>query len=141
MELKQQFKKVMGESVNMALATCVDNQPNVRVVTFAYDNTKADRLFFTTFKGNQKIKEFQKNPNVACMPLPKGPEAEVQARIFGMVKKSDIALHEVIALIAKKFPGDADTIQDGGDIMEVYEVCFEKAHVTIGMTEAQEITF
>lgn len=141
MELKQQFEKVMGESVNMALATCVENQPNVRVVTFAFDNSKGGRLFFSTFKGNQKTKEFQHNPNVSCMPLPMGPESEIQVRIFGTVKKSNTSLDELIAMIAKKIPGDADTIKDGGDMMEIYEVCFENAYVTVGMTQAQLITF
>lgn len=140
MELIQQFEKVMAQSVNMALATCVENKPNVRVVTFAYDASMSGRLFFTTFKGNQKIKEFEQNSNVSCMPLPMGPESDVQVRIFGAVKKSDVTLEEVVGMIAKKFPGDADTIKDGGDMMSVYEVCFDKAYVTVGMTPAQVIS-
>ena len=70
MELKQQFEQVMGSSVNMALATCVNDKPNVRIVTFAYDKNRAGKLYFSTFKGNQKIAEFAQNPNVSCMPLP-----------------------------------------------------------------------
>ena len=141
MELKHQFEKVMGESVNMALATSVGDKPNVRVVTFAYDESKTGRLFFTTFKGNQKTKEFQQNPNVACMPLLTGPESDVQVRIFGTVKKSDMAMDEVIGIIAKKFPGDADTIKSGGDMVEIYEICFQDAYITVGITEAQLLAF
>ena len=141
MELRNQFETVMSESVNMALATSVEDKPNVRIVTFAYDESKAGRLFFTTFKGNQKTKEFQQNPNVACMPLPMEAESDVQVRIFGTVRKSDVTMDEVIEIIAKKFPGDADTIKNGGDMMDIYEVCFEEAHITVGMTEAQLLTF
>ena len=141
MNLKQQFEKVMSESVNMALATSVGDKPNVRIMTFAYDESRIGRLFFTTFKGNQKTKEFQQNPNVACMPLPMGPESDVQVRIFGSVKKSNITMDEVIEIIAKKFPGDADTIKNGGDMMDIYEVCFKDAYVTVGMTDAQLVTF
>ena len=141
MSLKKQFNEVMEVSVNMALATSVKNQPNVRIVTFAYDEKKEGRIFFTTFKGCQKIKEFEENSNVACMPLPMTPEADVQVRIFGIVQKSDISLDEVISLIAKKFPGDADTIKQGGDMMDIYEVCFKEAYVTVGMTEAQKLEF
>ena len=141
MELKQYFDKVMGESVNMALATSTVNKPNVRVVTFAYDDAKTGRLFFTTFKGNQKTKEFPLNPNVACMPLSMDPESDVQVRIFGTVKKSDITMDEVVAMIAKKFPGGADTIKGGGDMMEIYEVCFNDAYVTVCMNDAELITF
>lgn len=137
----QQFEKVMNESVNMALATSVNNQPNVRVITFAYDSDQRGKVFFTTFKGNQKIQEFNQNPNVALMPLPESPEADSQVRIFGKVQKSSMTLDAVVALIAKKYPGDADTIKSGGEMMEIYEVIFDKAYVTIGMNEAQAITF
>lgn len=139
MELKQLFENVMQQSINMALATSVDNKPNVRVVTFAYDPAKTGRLFFTTFKGNQKIKEFEANSQVACMPLPDSPEADAQVRIFGKVQKSDIGMDEVIAIIARKFQGNADTIMDGGPMMEIYEVCFDEAYVTVGMNPAEVV--
>lgn len=140
MELRQQFENVMGTAVNMALATSKDKQPNVRIVTFGYDKDRAGHVYFTTFKGNQKIKEFQENPNVSCMPLPLGPETDVQVRIFGKVQKAELSMDELIAIIARKFPGDAATIKDGGDMMEMYEVVFDKAYVTIGMNQAQELT-
>lgn len=141
MELKQSFEQVMSESINMALATSVNDQPNVRTVTFAYTPEKEGRLFFTTFKGNQKTREFAQNARVACFPLPVGPEADTQVRIFGEVRKSDISIDEVIDIIGKKFSGGTDTIKDGGDMMEVYEVRFSQAHVTICMNDAQTITF
>lgn len=141
MTLQQHFEKVMAESVNMALATSVANMPNVRVVTFAYDGNKEGKLFFTTFKGNGKIKEFEQNPQVACVMLPRDAEAESQVRIFGKIQKSEMQLKELIDLISKKYPEGADTMSGGGDMMEIYEVCFEKAYVTVGMNEAQAIAF
>jgi len=141
MELKQQFEQVMGSSVNMALATCVNDKPNVRIVTFAYDKNKEGKVYFSTFKGNQKIAEFKQNPNVSCMPLPEAAEADLQIRIFGKVQKSDMSLKELVALIAPKYPDGAGTMEMGGDMMEIYEVCFTEAFVTVGMTEAQSITF
>jgi len=141
MELKQQFEQVMGSSVNMALATCVNDKPNVRIVTFAYDKNRAGKLYFSTFKGNQKIAEFTQNPNVSCMPLPEAAESDLQVRIFGKVQKSDMSLEELVTLIAPKYPDGADTMKMGGNMMEIYEVCFTEAFVTVGMTEAQSITF
>lgn len=141
MELRKHFEKTMLESVNMALATSVNDQPNVRVVTFAYDPQKTGRVFFTTFKGNQKIKEFQQNPKTACMPLPASPEADVQVRIFGEVKKSDICLDEVIELIEKKDQGGADTLKGSGEMLEIYEVQFTQAYLTVGMNDAQVLRF
>ncbi|KAL1110006.1 hypothetical protein AAG570_014012 [Ranatra chinensis] len=113
--------------------------PNVRVVTYAYDNSKPGRLFFTSFKGNKKIKELEQNPNVSCILLPKDQQQEIQARIFGEVKKSDLTLDEVVNIIAKKLPSDAETIKSGGEMVEVYEVGFDKAYVTVGITKAEAV--
>ena len=139
MDQKQSFEKIMSETVNMALATSVESRPNVRVVTFAYDTAKAGRLFFTSFKGNQKTREFEQNATVCCMPLPENPEIAVQVRIFGEVKKSDLSLEDVIALIGKKNPDHGATLKKGGNMLDVYEVCFSEAMVTIGMSDAEII--
>ena len=141
MTAKQQFETVMTKMVNMALATSVADRPNVRIVTFAYDAAKEGRLFFTTFKGNQKIREFEQNPQVACMPLSSGDGEDVQVRIFGRVQKADITVNDIISIIAKKYPDGAETIREGGEMLAVYEVCFEKIFLTVGMNEAQEISF
>jgi len=141
MTLKQQFEKVMDESINMSLATCVGDKPNVRVLTFAYDKNKSGKLFFATFKENQKVKEFQQNPNIACTPLPIDIESDVQVRIFGTVQKSNITMAEIIEIIAQKFPSGAETLKNGGDMLDIYEVCFKEAYVTICMGEAQLLTF
>lgn len=141
MELKQQFEEIMGSAVNIALATCVNDQPNVRVVTFAYDKNSAGKLFFSTFKGSQKTIEFTQNPNVSCMPLPQTAESDSQVRLFGKVQKSDMSLEQLIRLIAAKYPDGADTLQMGSEMMDIYEVCFTEAFITIGMAEAQSITF
>ena len=100
MEMKDLFEKVMQKSINMALATSVDNKPNVRVVTFAYDPARAGKVFFTTFNRNQKVKEFAENPYVACMPIPESPEGDAQVRIFGTVQKSSVSLDEIIAIMS-----------------------------------------
>ncbi len=138
MELKKAFLGVMGESVNMALATSVKDSPNVRVVTFGYDDAKPDKLFFSTFKGSGKAKDFESNPQVACMPLPMGPVAETQVRIFGKVQRSALTMRELIALIGKKAQNDAGMLEDGAAMMDVYEICFNDAWVTLGMAQAQK---
>lgn len=140
MELKQQFEKAMEKSINMALATSVNHQPNVRVVTFAYDPAKSGRVFFTTFKGNQKVQEFQENANVALILLSEDVEDGTQVRIFGKVQKSTVNLDEVVELIARKSPENAETIKGGNEMIAVYEVLFDDAYLTIGMSRAQKIT-
>lgn len=137
MKLTEYFTAAMQTTVNMALATSVNNQPNVRVVTFAWDEANKGRVYFTTFKGCQKEKEFAQNPHVACVLLPEAPEAQVQVRILGRVQKSEMGLEKIIEIIGNKYPGNADTIQSGGPEMEVYEIVFSEAFITVGIAEPQ----
>lgn len=141
MDLKKAFYEVMENTVNMALATSVDNAPNVRVVTFAYDKEKGGKVFFTSFKECEKVKELEKNPRIACVPLPENPDVETQVRIFGEAKLSNISLEEVIEIIDQKYPDGATTIKSGGPMMNIYEVNFSKAYVTIGVNAPEEIHF
>ena len=141
MELREHFEKIMAESVNMALATCNGTNPNVRVVTFAYDHATPGKLYFTTFKECAKVAEFEQNPNVACMPLPASPEADAQVRIFGKVQKSAMTMDEVIALIERKHGGDSDMLREGAPMMDIYEVCFPQALVTVGVTAPEVVVF
>lgn len=139
MDIKKAFEETMESTVNMALATSVDGNPNVRVVTFAYDKKYAGKLFFTTFGENQKVKDMAINPRVACIPLPENPASGVQVRIFGTAKESTISIGEVTSLITKKYPDGAATIKEGGEMMKVYEVDFSRVYVTIGVSEATEL--
>lgn len=141
MDLRKVFEQVMAQTVNMALATSVEDKPNVRVVTFGYSPSAPDTLYFTSFKGNNKTKEFDKNESVACMPLPENPDVHAQVRIFGKVQKSKLSVPEVISFIRGKAPSDADTIEQGRDMMEAYEINFKEAFVTMGMSDAQTVQF
>lgn len=136
MNHKEAFSQIMRTTENMALATSVENMPNVRVVTYVYDEKYPNSVFFTTFKGNQKIAEFEKNENVAILPLPESVDAPAQVRIFGKVRKASIPLAEVGQMIAVKTPHFADTLAQAGPMLEPYEVVFDKASVTIGMDDA-----
>lgn len=140
MNHKEAFSQIMRTTENMALATSVDNMPNVRVVTYVYDEKHPNSVFFTTFKGNHKITEFEKNENVAVLPLPESVDAPAQVRIFGKVRKSSLPLSEVGQMIATKAPHFAETLAQAGHMLEPYEVVFDKAAVTIGMDDAVMIT-
>lgn len=139
MDLMKAYQDVMQSHANMALATSVDGVPNVRVVTFGYNESTPKTAYFTTFKGNKKIAEFAQNPHVCFMPLPQGPDAPAQVRVTGKVQKSAKSLEEVAALILRKAPFFAQTLEQGGNMLEAYEVNFEEASVTIGMEDAQTL--
>lgn len=56
MDVKKEFLKIMSEQKEIALATSVNNIPNVRIVNFVFDSTN-NTLYFASFKDNDKIKE------------------------------------------------------------------------------------
>lgn len=49
MDVKKEFLKIMSEQKEIALATSVNNIPNVRIVNFVFDSTN-NILYFSSFK-------------------------------------------------------------------------------------------
>ena len=139
MDAKAAFDQVMQKGVNMALATCVDGVPNVRVVTFAYDIKEPNKVYFATFPGNRKIQEFQNNEKVCFVSLPEGESAELQVRCQGTVKLSFRPLAQIAPFFVAKMPEYQEMLDQGADVLLVYEVVFKDAQVTIGISEAQII--
>ena len=139
MDAKAAFDQVMQKGVNMALATCVDGMPNVRVVTFAYDMKEPNKVYFATFPGNRKIQEFQNNERVCFVSLPEGELAELQVRCQGTVKLSVRPLAQIAPFFVAKMPEYQEMLDQGADVLLVYEVVFKDAQVTIGISEAQII--
>ena len=74
----------MAEQTEIALATSVDNIPNVRIVNFYFDPAE-NILYFSSFEGNDKIKEMNSNPYVAFTTIPHSGNEHVKAK--GMAKK------------------------------------------------------
>ncbi len=62
--MNQYFKALLAEQTEMALATSVKDNPNVRIVNFYYDE-EAKKLFFISFKNSQKIQELAINNRIA----------------------------------------------------------------------------
>lgn len=71
MDVKGKFRELMKVSNDIALASSSsDNQPNVRIVRFYYDE-KDNLLYFLTLKNSQKTSEFEENNKVAFTTVPK----------------------------------------------------------------------
>lgn len=114
MDAKTAFDHVMYKGINIALASSVDGQPNVRVVTFAYDDTVPNKIYFTTFPGNKKIEEFQKNEKVRFVSLPEGELTSFQVRCRGLVKQSLRPLSEIAPFIVAKMPDYQGLLDQAG---------------------------
>ena len=60
MDIKSEFLRIMAEQTEIALATSVNNVPNVRIVNFYFEPVE-NILYFSSFKGNDKVKEINVN--------------------------------------------------------------------------------
>ena len=117
----------MAEQTEIALATSVDNIPNVRIVNFYFDPAE-NILYFSSFEGNDKIKEMNSNPYVAFTTIPHSENEHVKAK--GMVKKSSKTIFDVAEQFIAKIPGYKDTIEYAGESLILFEVRFDTAIVT-----------
>lgn len=127
MNIKTEFLKIMAEQTEIALATSVDNIPNVRIVNFYFEPAE-NILYFSSFKGNDKIKEINSNPYVAFTTIPHSGNEHVKAK--GMAKKSSKTIFDVAEQFIAKIPGYKDTIEYGGESLILFEVKFETVIVT-----------
>ena len=127
MNIKTEFLKIMAEQTEIALATSVDNIPNVRIVNFYFEPAE-NILYVSSFEGNDKIKEINSNPYVAFTTIPHSGNEHVKAK--GIVKKSSKTILDVAEQFIAKIPGYKDTIEYAGESLILFEVRFDTAIVT-----------
>ncbi|TCS75803.1 pyridoxamine 5'-phosphate oxidase family protein, partial [Pectinatus cerevisiiphilus] len=128
MNTKQEFNRLMNMQTELALATCVDGQPNVRIVNFYFDET-TKVILFSTFGNNEKVKEFKVNNKVAFTTIPHIGNEHVKAK--GTVRKSSRTVLDVAECFIKKIPGYKNTIEQVGKDLVLFEITFESAVVTL----------
>ncbi|WP_367568419.1 pyridoxamine 5'-phosphate oxidase family protein [Lacrimispora sp.] len=128
MNTKREFIRLMNTQTEIALATYVDSQPNVRIVNFYFDEA-AKTIFFSTFGDNNKIREFESNSQVAFTTIPHGGNEHVRAK--GRVQKSRRTVFDAAKYFIEKIPEYKDTIEQAGNYLVLYEIIFESAVVTL----------
>lgn len=127
----------MNEQTEIALATSVDNEPNVRIVNFYFDETKKV-LLFSTFADNEKVKEFEANKKVAFTTIPKEGNEHIKAK--GIVKRSNLSISDIAEDFIKKIPDYKDTIEQGGEYLILFEIDFDTAVVTLDFENIETYT-
>ena len=70
MNLIKEFYEIMETQNDIALATSVNNTPNVRLISFYFCPDK-NILYFSTFKNEVKIKEFEQNNKLSFTTIPR----------------------------------------------------------------------
>lgn len=127
MNIKTEFLKIMAEQTEIALATSVNNIPNVRIVNYYFDSNE-NILYFSSFKGNDKIKEIESNPHVAFTTIPHSGNEHVKAK--GIVKQSSKTIFDVADQFIAKIPDYKNTIEFAGKSLILFELKFDTAIVT-----------
>ena len=137
MDTKQEFVRLMNNQTEIALATSVENNPNVRIVNF-YFCIETKTLYFTTFGDNEKVKEFEANPKIAFSTIPHSGNEHVKAR--GIVTKSEKTIYDFAEEFVSKIPDYRENIEQAGDYLVLYEIKFDTATVTIDFENTDTIS-
>ncbi|MDF7666055.1 pyridoxamine 5'-phosphate oxidase family protein [Bifidobacterium sp. ESL0745] len=137
MNTKEEFYRILKEQTDMALATSVDDIPDVRIVNFYFDPGD-NILYFATFKGNNKVKEMQINAHVAFTTIPHGGNAHVKAR--GIARPSRKSIDEIADRFIAKIPAYANTLRAADGNLLLYEISFTTATVTKDLSNIDTFT-
>lgn len=139
MDYLKAFQKIMEEQNMIALATSVDNVPNVRIVNFCYDSNRKGVLYFTTFKGNPKEKEFARNTSVSFTTVPSSGSEHVRVSKAN-VQRSDTTVYDLKDVFKTKVPDYEEVLEMAGDQLVVYEIHFQDASVTLDIDQSGSVT-
>ncbi|MDR0638728.1 MAG: hypothetical protein LBG27_07505 [Spirochaetaceae bacterium] len=123
----------------IALATSVDNIPNVRIVNFCFKKEAPATLYFTSDRENQKVTEFGKNNVIAFTSIPLDDISHTRS-IKAVVRKSRYSPDEIKELFTTKIPGYDQTIEIIGESLDVFEIHVKEAAVTTGLKAPDTIT-
>ena len=127
MNTKTEFLRIMAEQKEIALATSVNNIPNVRIVNFYFDPCD-NILYFSSFKDNNKVKEIEENPSIAFTTIPHTGNQHVKAK--GLAKRSSKTVVDMAEHFIAKVPDYKKTIDYAGELLILFEVRFDTAIVT-----------
>lgn len=139
MDFLHEFNRIMRDTTNIALATSVEDVPNVRLVNFYYNPENKGIVYFASFKGSAKLLEFSANNKVAFTTVPVGSGEHIRA-LNARVQKSSLTIYDLKDEFIKKLPNYEVTIAQAGHMLEVYEIHFKEANVILGIGQADKIT-
>ena len=128
MEPKEQLAEVMKNTSLIALASSVEDLPNVRILDIFFDE-KQNVVVFPTSALSPKVKEFEANDTVAFTTIPQGPGPVVRVQ-NATVSKRDWSVDEIKDTLIAHRPGFEMMLKGFGENVVVYEVSFTKALIS-----------
>lgn len=140
MSATDDYQEILSGTTELALATAVDNIPNVRIVNFCFTPERPDILYFASDRDNRKVGEFARNNVVAFTSIPKDGIPHVRS-LKATVQKSARAIAEMAPLFIAAIPGYDETIEAIGDTLDVFEIHVKEAAVIAGFEEPGHVCF
>lgn len=128
MNTKSEFERIMKTQTEIALATNVNNESNVRIVNFIYDEA-SQTLYFASFNDNDKVKELEQNNNAAFTTIPNNGNEHVKVK--GKVYKSNLSIYDIKDSFISKMPDYKEIIEQAGQFLILYEIRIDTAKVTL----------
>lgn len=139
MDFQKEFNRIMVSQKELALATSVNNIPNVRIINFYYNISRKGVVYFSTFSDNSKVEEFAKNDAVAFTTIPHAGNEHVRVN-NATIQKSHLTIFDLKDEFIKKIPDYETTINEVGKHLSLYELRFNKATVTLDYNQSNTIT-
>ncbi|EOR21158.1 hypothetical protein A500_14218 [Clostridium sartagoforme AAU1] len=142
MDFSKEFNRIMEDTNNIALATAINNTPNVRIVNFYYNPENKGMVYFASFRGLPKTIEFLQNNKVAFTTVPKIPDENSEhIRVStATINKSSLSIYDLKEEFIKKLPSYEMIINQAGDMLDVYEIHFKEANVILEVRQSGKIT-
>jgi uncharacterized pyridoxamine 5'-phosphate oxidase family protein len=137
MNAKKEFEKIMSRTERIALASAVDNIPNVRILNFVYLG-REKILYFVSTKGDPKEKEFRKNNKVALTTIPSRGLSHVRIH-DAVVEKSKKSIFDLKDEFIAKMPWYKKNIEQNGAAMNLYEVHFSRLMLLAGPARSTQM--
>lgn len=136
------YTRILNQGCIIALATSVNEKPNVRIVNYCCNEEDPSILYFSTGEESGKIAELNENDSAAFTTIPASPTDTPHVRAHSaVVKKSDLSLGDVKDLFLKHSPELAEMYDIIGDTLTVYEIRVKGADVIVDMDDIGSVSF
>jgi len=130
------FNDVMAESMVIALASCANGVPNVRLVNFIYED---NRVYIATGR-SAKLAEFKQNNKAAFTTIPQTADGTKHVRVkTAIAQKSELTVADIRVRFVAKLPFFEMIFAQMGHEMEIWEICFNEADVIVDMQNEGKI--
>ena len=137
----QKYNEILAATNEIALATCVNSIPNVRIVSFVRKTERPDVLYFASGRDNQKVAEFAQNNHVAFTSIPPSGDVPHIRSQNALVHKSAFSINDLKDLFINAIPGYDETLAAIGDTLDVFEIHVKEATVIADFEAPDVVTF